>query len=318
MQMFEKETGQGRTASELAQRIREWLAYKKMEKVHKRNLTKPGTVIRSQREFDLFYNMLPRERQDYEKQLAQMCAAAEGSTLEILGICQVCCQKVKFHLDFLYGDGVIPNYRERMTCPLCGLNNLQRYIVHAVLADYVPGRKIYMYEQITAVYQAVKQRVGTENIVGSEYVADNLVSGTVVRDILHENAECLSFDDDSFDIVVSCDVFEHVNDYKKCFLEASRILKKNGKLYLSVPFHTNRKENHRRAGIQESGLVYFDKPHYHGNPMSDEGSLVFWDYGWDMLDDLKRAGFHDVYMQPYYSIKNGNIGGIPYIFVAIK
>jgi len=52
--------------------------------------------------------------------------------------------------------------------------------------------------------------------------------------------------------------------------------------------------------------------------MKEEGSLVFWDYGWDMLDDLKRSGFNEVYMQPYYSRENGYLGGIPYYFAAYK
>ena len=34
---------------------------------------------------------------------------------------------------------------------------------------------------------------------------------------------------------------------------------------------------------------------------SGEGALVFWDYGWDMLDWMKEAGFSDAYLQPYYS-----------------
>jgi len=274
--------------------------------------------IRSQAEFSRLMSGRLCERQNYENMLAQKCAATKEGVLEVPGICQVCGQEVHFRLDFQYSDGSIPNFRERMVCPVCNLNNRQRYIVHAILNDYTRGKKIYMYEQITSVYQAVRRYVGIENVVGSEYIADGLASGTIVRNILHENAESLSFPDCSFDMVISCDVFEHVNDYKKCFSEASRVLKENGKIYLSVPFHTNQQDNHRRAGIQESGIVYYDQPLYHGNPMSSEGSLVFWDYGWDMLDDLRRAGFRDVYMQPYYSARNGYIGGIPFIFVAIK
>lgn len=175
-----------------------------------------------------------------------------------------------------------------------------------------------MYEQVTAVFKIMQQRLGEENIVGSEYVADDLKSGTEVNGILHENAEELSFPNEAFDVILSCDVFEHVNDYKKCFAEAVRVLKPGGTMYLSVPFYTDRQSNHRRAEIVQGKLSYYDKPVYHGNPMSNDGSLVFWDYGWDMLEDLKLAGFSDVYMQPYYSEKYGYLGGIPYIFVASK
>ncbi|MDE6476443.1 MAG: hypothetical protein K2L08_06290, partial [Erysipelotrichaceae bacterium] len=68
--------------------------------------------------------------------------------------------------------------------------------------DYSLGQKIYMYEQITSVYRTIRRCVGAENLVGSEYVADGLASGKIVGGILHENAECLSFADCSFDLVV--------------------------------------------------------------------------------------------------------------------
>lgn len=272
--------------------------------------------IYSWSEFNSFWNEVIEKRQGYEKELALKCA--EKGFAEIPGYCEVCGVETQFRLDFLYSDGVTPNFRERLVCPKCSLSNRQRYTVSNVLKEYQPGKKIYMYEQITPVFRTIESHIGASNIVGSEYISYGLMSGTKVNGILHEDAEDLSFPSESFDVIVSCDVFEHVNDYKKCFAEAVRVLKPDGKMYLTVPFNPNQENNHRRAEIVKGKLLQYDEPVYHGNPMSEEGSLVFWDYGWDMLDDLKISGFSDVYMRPYYSEKCGYIGGIPYIFFAIK
>jgi hypothetical protein len=47
---------------------------------------------------------------------------------------------------------------------------------------------------------------------------------------------------------------------------------------------------------------------YHGNPMSKKGSLVFYDFGWDILDLLKEAGFDDAYIVSYYIVYHGYLG----------
>jgi len=58
---------------------------------------------------------------------------------------------------------------------------------------------------------------------------------------------------------------------------------------------------------------------YHGNPVSEKGSLVFYDFGWDILESCKAAGFNDAYLLSYYSLFYGHIGGgLQMMFVAEK
>ncbi len=135
---------------------------------------------------------------------------------------------------------------------------------------------------------------------------------------MHQNAECLSFCDSSFDLLVSCDVFEHVNDYRKCICEAARVLNPDGKMLLTIPFDTENDFNLRCAEVVEGRLIYYNEPEYHGNPISHKGSLVFWRFGWELLDDICQAGFQDVYMVPYYSVELGYLGGVQSIIVAVK
>lgn len=274
--------------------------------------------IECKEEFSMYYSQVILARMTYEKALAAKCTAASDHTCKIPGFCEVCGEETEFLLDFQYSDNIIPNFRERMICTQCKLNSRQRYMISAVMKEYSTGQKIYLYEQVTPLFKRLKALCGTDYITGSEYVFAGIKSGTLVDGIRHEDAENLSFENDSFNFVVSCDVFEHVNNYKKCFSEAARILRQKGKLFLSVPFHADQEKNFRRAEILDEKLIHYTEPIYHGNPMSNDGSLVFWDYGWEMLSDLKDAGFNDAYMRPYYSKECGYLGDIPFIFIATK
>lgn len=272
--------------------------------------------IRNKNDFITHYNNVIEERMEYEKKLAEKCQLAPNRKYEVEGYCKVCEDTTKFLVDFSYSNNIIPNYRERLACRKCGLNNRQRYVTAKIKAEYKPGQKIYMYEQITSAYKAVKSF--SDDVVGSEFLGPDIKSGTIINEIRHEDAECLSFSDESFDVIVSCDVFEHVSDIDKCMSEANRILKKNGKMILSVPFNASKEITTKRAEIVDGKLINILEPVFHGNPMSKDGSLVFYDYGWDLLDIIFKAGFSDVYLISYYSIECGYIGGVQIIMEAIK
>lgn len=230
------------------------------------------------------------------------------------GYCKVCDKKSEFTIDKNYGYIMKYMFRESVVCNQCNLNNRQRYMMYK-LSDY-SDKKIYMYEQVTHFFNTASQKFN--NLIGSEYISDDIKSGEIIDNIMHQDALNLSFTDNSFDIIVSNDVFEHIPDIKKALKEAYRVLKNNGKLLVSIPFNELEYSTNIRAKFDENNhLIYIETPEYHGNPMSDEGSLVFYDYGWDFLDMLKASGFKDVYATAYNSKKYAHIGnGI--IFEAVK
>lgn len=275
------------------------------------------TTLQEFREF--FEHFSEYWKGEEEKKFTLQCKESETGSTGIPGYCQVCGKESPFTLTFNCSDGTYPNFRESMYCPFCGLNSRQRKMV-SVLKRWCENRggncSIYMYERLTKAFEAVASF--SPGVVGSEYLAGNLESGEMVDGILHEDAQHLSFADESFDILVSSDVFEHVNDYRSCFKEAFRVLKKGGCMYLSVPFYLDKGKSFRRCGFVDGELKFYAPEQYHVNPISNEGSLVFWDYGWDMLQDLRAAGFAEVYMQPYYSRTFGYMGELQYYFVAEK
>lgn len=126
----------------------------------------------------------------------------------------------------------------------------------------------------------------------------------------------LSFDDETIDCIVSNDVFEHVADIDKALKETYRCLKKGGKLYATFPMYFEREHTVKRAQIVNGRTEYLMEPIYHGNPLSTEGSLVFYDFGMDFISMAEDAGFSDAYFIPFYSVRNGNIG-IKSLFIFI-
>jgi len=57
---------------------------------------------------------------------------------------------------------------------------------------------------------------------------------------------------------------------------------------------------------------------FHGNLVSTDESLVFTDFGWDLLTTMKEAGFSDVVIDLYVDLKRVHIGNAQLIFRCIK
>lgn len=50
------------------------------------------------------------------------------------------------------------------------------------------------------------------------------------------NAESIPIDDNTFDIIISTEVFEYLKDYKIVLKEVYRVVKNDGKIILTIPF----------------------------------------------------------------------------------
>ena len=271
-----------------------------------------GATVRSRADWEAvlsrFAARMPREEEPFLRALAENPDHVTG----VPGVCDFCGKEVPFHLDTVYGSLKAPNFRERMICPLCEQNSRTRKMLSKVKQLRDGGkRRIYMMEALTDAFRMVQSFC--PEVTGSEYISPELESGARQDGILHEDAQNLSFPDASFDLIVSCDVFEHVDDARRCFREAARVLAPGGVLYLTVPFFTDRDRSVRRAGFENGELKHYLPP---AHP-DTEGALVFWDYGWDLLDWMKEAGFSDAYLQPYYSRKHGHMGAPQYYFIGV-
>jgi AhpD family alkylhydroperoxidase len=258
-----------------------------------------------------------RERRRLEQQLAEQLGADQQGTLE--GECWVCSTKRAFIYDHKYSDGNRVNWRERLVCSSCGLNNRLRLCVQLIERMASEGASIYLTEQVTplATYLARKYR----NLAMSEYLGDGLASGTVnARGIRHEDITALSYSTGSFDNVLSFDVLEHVPDYRSALAEFARVLKDGGSLILSAPFGVLTEKNLVRARIASDGQVeHLLPPEYHGDPVDPQGGILcYYHFGWELLEDMKATGFKEARVEVYWSREYAHIGDEQLVIIATK
>lgn len=269
-----------------------------------------------------------RERTAFEAAMAVRHRDQESFVLD--GWCRVCDAATGFLVDRQFGaretaDGWLPNWRERLVCERCGLNNRQRAVVGAVRSgladrDLEAGAALYAMEQISPTFRWLETHLEGVACTGSEYLGEGIEGGTVRDGVLpglrHEDVERLSFADGSFDLVVSNDVLEHVASPADALSELRRVLRPGGELIFSVPFWIDREATVRRAERSGGEVRHLLPAAYHGDPLSAEGSLVFHDFGWDLLDWARSAGFAEVSLHLYWSYLYGHLGCPQYYFVA--
>ena len=118
------------------------------------------------------------------------------------------------------------------------------------------------------------------NYIFGEYF-DDVASGQRKNGILCIDLKNIPFADDYFDLIISEDVLEHVQDVDKAFVEINRVLKTGGHHIFTVHVHEARKTLDRT-----------DLPRkiYHGDPLRKEGPLVVTDFGDDLGQHLKKFG----------------------------
>lgn len=257
-------------------------------------------------------------RQRQERELIR-----NEKSFTVPGYCFMCSKNTNFHVDFNYAqevDGeVIPNWRERLECPHCKLNNRLRASVQIFERECQPKTmdKIYITEQVTSFYKWLRRRYAS--VIGSEFLGESVALGkTSWRGIRNEDLTRLTFKDNAFDHILSFDVFEHVPNYQEALRECLRCLRPGGKLLFSVPFVKESRENIIRARMNSDNTVtHLLPPEYHGNPLG-EGCLCFYHFGWTLLDEIRGLGFEEVSALLYWSRGLGYIGGDQLMFVAHK
>lgn len=213
----------------------------------------------------------------------------------------------------------LPNWRETL---LSGgiYSNRMRASMHLFEEILRPRREdpIYITEHYAPVYAWLKKKY--PNTIGSEYLGSRIAPGSSDENgVRNESLTALSFPDESMRFILSFDCFEHFADYKVGLRECARVLKAGGSLLMTVPFRRDSAHNIVRAKDLEDGTVeHLLPPEYHGDPLSREGCLCYYHFGWELLDDMRAAGFRDPRACLYWSREFGYLGTEQILFQADK
>lgn len=209
------------------------------------------------------------------------------------GRCAICGREVTFEVE----EGI--SLREAL-CPVCGGSARSRDLARTVLETLCPGTgslaegggclegfSIYHAQASGAVHRYLST---LPHYVCSEYL-DGVASGSMdERGVRCEDIERLTFPDDSFDLVITQDVFEHVKHPWRGFMEVRRVLKPGGVHIFTVPLHEGR-DTIRRVTRDGERDIFHLPPVYHGDPLREGGSLVYTDFGDDITRRLQSLGF---------------------------
>jgi len=102
-------------------------------------------------------------------------------------------------------------------------------------------------------------------------------------------------------------VLEHVPDDARALRELLRVLRPGGRMVFTVPMHDGA-HTVERARLSADGVVeHLLEPVHHTDPLRPEGILAFRDYGLDIVDRLRVAGFDDARILPL----SGRSGSVP-------
>jgi SAM-dependent methyltransferase len=136
-------------------------------------------------------------------------------------------------------------------------------------------------------------RASAGSVTCSEYWED-LAPGDVRGGVVCQDLEALTFPDACFDVCTHTEVLEHVADDAAAFAELLRVLAPGGWLLFTVPLF-DRPVTVERASRGPGGIVHHLAPQYHDDRIRGAGRvLVVREYGHDVVDRLRAAGFESV------------------------
>jgi SAM-dependent methyltransferase len=242
-----------------------------------------------------------RSRSEIESRLVALAPKDEAarallaSQVNAPGFCSGCERSVSFRVTHEPPEEMDGwrNLLEGMICD-CGLNGRMRSALVAWqnLRKTENFRTSLIFEQVTPIYRLMS---GLDPaLTGCEYLGADKVAGETYpwggQDVRHESIEALSCSDNSLDLLMHFDVLEHVPDLALALGECWRVLRPGGSMLFTLPFYPGLEKHRVRAVMSDGELQHLEAPAYHGNPVGD-GALVFIHPGWQLLDDLGRAGF---------------------------
>ena len=216
------------------------------------------------------------------------------------------------------GDGENINFREDLVCPITYIGNRSRATFHKFAYDFLDQKNISVYitEQNTHLFNFMRRIL--PRLIGSEYLPETPFGSKDTRGIRSEDLTNLTLGDNSQDAILSLDVLEHIPNYQTALSECARVLRPGGRIYITVPFAGSAETLVRAKVIENGEIVHLQEPDYHGDPINGAGILCYYYFGWDILENMKAAGFSDAFAFYYWSKEFGYLGVPQMMIIGVK
>lgn len=297
-----------------------WVVSRFLRPMRSSNSAVHWTRIRTKSEYDTYLSVNAYEldkQRAFERTLAQ-----SGRPFTIQAECAPCRCTSMFAVDYQFAyvvDGVLnPNWRERLLCQQCGLNNRMRATIHAFgdLLNPPSNASVLLAEAVTPLAKWMRSHYS--GTVGCEFLGEAVPFGAAdERGVRNEDFTCLTFRDEQFDLVIALDILEHIPEYGAALRECRRVLKPGGRFVFSVPFRFDLQEHLVRARVRTDGSIeHVLEPEYHGDPLDQAGCLCYYHFGWALLDDVIMAGLRNPCMYLYWSSQFAYLGSGQFLITA--
>lgn len=207
-------------------------------------------------------------------------------------------------------------------CPLCGKSyfvsfkkdpfltrclkckaNITNLSLIPIIKEHIKGdynKSVYELSSYGSTLDFFKSHFS--KVISSEYFPDRNF-GELADGIFNQDVQKLTFNDDSFDIITSSQVFEHIPDDIKGFSECYRVLTNGGAFIFSIPLYDIEKTI-RIASIINNYIVFKGSPEYHDSRLGGAKSApVFYRHSvHDICERVKSVGFSKVTLREVYIV----------------
>ncbi|MGL4489556.1 MAG: methyltransferase domain-containing protein [Rhizobiaceae bacterium] len=159
--------------------------------------------------------------------------------------------------------------------------------------------------------------------LATNYIATQFMKGVPLGETANgfrcEDLHRQTFTDESFDIVITLDVMEHVNEPELVLKDVARTLKPGGIYIFTTPTYKYNVVTKRKSRYDENGVVHFEgEPEYHGNPVDGDGSPVTFHFGYDFVESINRWAGFDVEVSRFWDETHGVIGDMTEVYICRK
>jgi SAM-dependent methyltransferase len=225
--------------------------------------------------------------------------------------CCVCGHEGRMSYDFpdvrlrrAHGIGLL---RETLCCKSCGASMRDRQIAIGLLwvIEQRLGQKLFDLRAYcncprgkltildTDSFGAISRVLrGLPGYTHSQFRPD-LPNGQILQDgSANVNLVDMPFQEGSFDVILTSDVMEHVEDDGRAHHEIFRCLASGGIYVFTVPYDPCLPGNRRLTQGTGKPTEYFIlEKHLHGDPHASSGIIAHRIYGRQLIDDLRKIGY---------------------------